>query len=354
MKILLIGEFSGFHKNLKKGLESLGHDVTLMANGDGWKHFSGQNYRVMYYTSANNLFKKIVNLLYPFFMLSKYKGYDVVHFINPFVFSNHRLSEILLKIIRNNNKLVSLSACGTDPVYIESLKEFEYAPFTKTQQNEKFSLKEKNRFHLVLDLVNLIIPVMYDYWIGYKESRKCTQIIPLPIDLKEIKYKLNRVDEKIVIYHGITRRGFKGSDYIIEALTKIQSEFGNKVEVIITERISYDDYKNVLNKCNILIDQCKSQAYGVNAIIGMAMGKVVLSGSEEKAMKKMFSNRKCPVINIQPNKDQIYQQLKKLIVNSENIENIGEAGRRFVEQFHSTKLISAKYIEQWESALKNK
>ena len=37
MKILLVGEFGGFFINLKKGFQLLGHDVTLMANQDGWK-----------------------------------------------------------------------------------------------------------------------------------------------------------------------------------------------------------------------------------------------------------------------------------------------------------------------------
>lgn len=35
MKVLLVGEFSGFYLNLKQGLQELGVDVTLAANGDG-------------------------------------------------------------------------------------------------------------------------------------------------------------------------------------------------------------------------------------------------------------------------------------------------------------------------------
>ena len=35
MKILLMGEFSGFYLNLKQGLQELGAEVTLAANGDG-------------------------------------------------------------------------------------------------------------------------------------------------------------------------------------------------------------------------------------------------------------------------------------------------------------------------------
>ena len=39
MDIVLIGEFSGLHLNLKEGLQQLGINVLLVANGDGWKNF---------------------------------------------------------------------------------------------------------------------------------------------------------------------------------------------------------------------------------------------------------------------------------------------------------------------------
>ena len=39
MKILLIGEYSGFHNSLKKGLQQLGHTVVLVGDGDNYKNY---------------------------------------------------------------------------------------------------------------------------------------------------------------------------------------------------------------------------------------------------------------------------------------------------------------------------
>ena len=39
MKVLLVGEYSGVHNNLKKGLEKLGVKVILINGGDAWKSF---------------------------------------------------------------------------------------------------------------------------------------------------------------------------------------------------------------------------------------------------------------------------------------------------------------------------
>ena len=37
MNILLLGDFSALHKNLKDGLVELGHNVTIASDGDGYK-----------------------------------------------------------------------------------------------------------------------------------------------------------------------------------------------------------------------------------------------------------------------------------------------------------------------------
>lgn len=41
MRILLFGEFSGLHVNLKRGLEDLGHEVTVVSFGDDFKKIKG-------------------------------------------------------------------------------------------------------------------------------------------------------------------------------------------------------------------------------------------------------------------------------------------------------------------------
>ena len=39
MKILLIGEYSNVHATLATGLRALGHQVTVISNGDFWKNY---------------------------------------------------------------------------------------------------------------------------------------------------------------------------------------------------------------------------------------------------------------------------------------------------------------------------
>ena len=39
MKILLIGEYSNVHWTLSQGLRALGHEVTVLSDGDSWKNY---------------------------------------------------------------------------------------------------------------------------------------------------------------------------------------------------------------------------------------------------------------------------------------------------------------------------
>lgn len=39
MKILLLGEYSNVHWTLAQGLRALGHSVTVVSDGDGWKNY---------------------------------------------------------------------------------------------------------------------------------------------------------------------------------------------------------------------------------------------------------------------------------------------------------------------------
>lgn len=346
MKILLLGEFSAFHKNLKEGLIELGHDVTLISNGDSWKKLSGADKKIRKYNVSDSIFKKVINALYPLFFFRNYIGFDVVHFVNPFVFSNSLFTDLLLLLIKHFNKKITLSACGTEPTYVTTMLKLKYSAYSESEGKKLFSSSHRNRLNKVIKIVDGIIPVMYEYHLGYKDNIKCRNVIPLPVNVDQIPYEDNVIKTKIVIYHGIIREGFKGSKYIKEALCKLERNFPEQVEIIIKGQLPFSEYQEVLKRCNVLIDQCKSYSYGMNAIFGMAMGKVVMSGAEPE-MLKSFGVTDHPIINITPDVGQIYTELVKLVSQQDSIIAIGHQSRQVALHLHSHTVIARQYITQW-------
>lgn len=354
MKILLLGEFSGFYKNLKTGLEHKGHQVTHAFQEMDWKKISFSDIKIpLRKLSLSSIFE---HLYFYFFGIKRLFGYDVVLIINPIIFGITFLNYNghLIERIKRHSKKLYLTVCGHDYYVYQAHKSLRYNSYEDRIEidnkgfNPYISKQYKNNNDFIVHLVNGIIPVMYTYKLAYSWSIKTHESIPLPITTTDYLYTKNIVNKKVVIFHGINKFGYKGSKYIIEAMRKIKNDFPELVEIVIVEKLPFNLYLKELEKVNIVIDQALSYEYGMNAIIAMALGKVVLSGNEPESMKE-FNRFDIPVINILPDVNDIYNKLSEIIISPEMITSIGQKSRMFVEQFHDSNLISQLYLNLWTS-----
>ncbi|MEX2409760.1 MAG: glycosyltransferase family 4 protein [Candidatus Paceibacterota bacterium] len=336
MKILLVGEFSGVHNNLKKGLTELGHEVKLAADGDGFKKFE-YDFPITPYGGL--YFGRVLNLIYILLNIRKFIGYDVIQFISPFSIPTYLFKIGLLEFIFRRNKKIIYYACGTDPNYERVSKSLDYHPNNGRKYYTPRRLKYHNWF---INRVDTIVPATYTYYLGYKGKNSLAKSIMLPgsgIYINEVK----KPRKKIKILFGITRRDFKGAVYIEEALGMIKQKYESRVDIKIVERMPFEDYIKLLDETDILIDQCKSYFYGMNAIFAMERGVIVLSGAEETAVK-YYGIENIPIINIKPNSEQIFIELKRLIEMSDNkIYKLKIESLSYVRNFHGIKKINIEF-----------
>lgn len=346
MKILLLGEFSGLYKNLKEGLLELGHSVVLSANGDSWKKVGGADYKL--YNNYN-----ILEKIKPLISKKKFEGYDVVQFVSPVLFYP-LINEIILKhIIKNNDK--SFLTVGGDHYQIYKLykeKKFMYYMYDNDDSfDRKFgnSFKGTLRKHndlVVAEKVDGIIPIAYEYAESYRKNKKMTKAIQIPINIDKVEYTPNVVNDRIVIFHGLNRENVKGTQYIREAFRIIKDRYGDEVDLIIDGKMPLDKYLHVINRANIVVDQCKSYGWGVNAVYSLAQGKIVLSGAEAESLKE-FGLKSSPIINIRPDVNHIVENLEMLIQCKKDFEKKGYESRKYVETYHNYIKIAQEYIDTW-------
>jgi len=350
MKILLIGEFSGVHNNLKKGLIELGHDVKLAADGDGYRKF-GFDFQISPF--KGNFFGRIHNVIFFIRNIKKYMGYDVVQFINPFSLPYYLIFFGVVNIVFKFNSRSIYYICGTDPVFIKSQNKFKYFPYNVKDLGRKgpYNFLSRYYFKYFLKKIDLIIPSMYSYYKGYSENIKLTSPIPLPgSNTMEIFAKKHN-SNTLTILHGITRKDFKGSEFILRALEQIKAKYNDKVSIEIVERVSFQDYISFVRNADIIVDQCKSYDYGMNAIFAMENGCIVLSGSEKIAMEYLGFND-CPVINILPDADNIFHELDKLICLDESqINELKQSSIDFVKKEHSLQKIASHFSQKYINLL---
>lgn len=358
MKILLIGEFSSLHNYLKDGLIELGHDVVLYSNGDGSKRIPGSD-GILYKQSHNGFKNLFYNYIQSFYISRKFCNFDVVQFISTRLYS-YRIRNRIYKRFILKNKKVFYSASGGDyamkkaydnkliDYYMYDEDDLFERLYSKDNSEGKFNIEFE---HCFLNRVNGIIPSLYEYSIGYQNSfANLKSAIPFPINLQKIKYSENIVNDKIVFFHGITRPLNKGTNLIREALKKLAEKYPDRVEVIIKEKMPFEQYLEMIDKANVIVDQCKSYGYGINACISLAKGKIVMTGCRKEEFDCLGIDEKDnPMLLAMPSVSFLFKQMEWIVLNANLIPHLGEKSRQFVEKYHNHIEIAKKYLEVWNS-----
>tara|TARA_B100001059_G_C17833307_1_gene586167 strand:+ start:2780 stop:3847 length:1068 start_codon:yes stop_codon:yes gene_type:complete len=353
MKILLLGDYSGLHKSLQEGLEKLNFDATLASSGDSWKKID-RDIDISF--NDFSIFGKLKNRSKIFNFLTRIKGYDVVQFVNPFVMPpNFFPYKYVLQKLKQNNGKIFLVAAGSDPFFWRyASKRLRYNPLTdhlKYDLNQKFHRYQKKFFFdknlFFAENVNAVIPALYEYEVCYKDLLNVTDVIPPPINTDTITYTDNIVQKKVKIFHGLNRPGFKGTHLLREVFQNLKPKYQDKVEFTIPERMPYKEYIKVLEGANVVIDQTNSYSLGVNGLLALAMGKIVLGGYEEESLISL-GIAKAPSFNILPDTVHIQNTIESVICNENKFLELGKKSRSFIEEHFSYIKIAKKYIDVWE------
>ena len=353
MKILLLGEFSGFYTHLSHGLRQLGHDVTLACSGDGWKKIEGD---ILLGPSGPTVRHDLIWYFKALKLHQLARKYDVIQFINPFSVFPKIFFPLTraFKEIRENSCRLYMSAAGCDAFFwSHGRKSLRYGPFDDTLAIDKslgsaffctnYAYKINSQ---IADMVDGIIPVMHEYHVSYVGHPKVKKIIPLPVNLEKIKFKPLKKNEKIVIFHGINRPGFKGTRHIEKAFTEINKKYPRDVECVIANRMPYCEYLKTLSLTHVVVDQVNSYSSGMNALISLAMGKIVIGGAEKEGLLSM-GMVDSPVFNAEPSPASVIENIERILEQKGDIEELSFHSRRFVEENHDYIKIASRYLDLW-------
>ncbi|OBX27038.1 glycosyltransferase involved in cell wall biosynthesis [Gelidibacter algens] len=376
MRILLVGEYSRLHNSLKEGLEALGHDVSIIASGDGFKNYP-VDIKVdhsFYHPVLKKLkvgFYKLTSIdlgAYEIYLKvrlnsKKLRGFDVVQLINEFSLKTSPDLEIKIikHLLKHNSKLYLLS-CGIDYQCMRYMMDGKFSYSVMSPYIKNPSLKPQYKFQLayLTDAFNKLHDFIYenaqgviatdmDYHLPLVGDKAYVGMIPNPINTDEIEYVLTEIKEKIKIFHGVNTSAItkKGNDYFTEALKIIVSKFGDQVEVTTTHSLPYEKYIKSYDDCHILMDQVYAYDQGYNALEAMAKGKVVFTGAEAEWLAYYGVEEDTIAINSLPDVNYLVQKLSWLIEHPENIVEISKRARAFVESNHDYKDIAQTYVKIW-------
>lgn len=280
------------------------------------------------------------------------KEYDIFvmafrfNFFDGTVFFNREAS-----LMKKYGKKVVIIPYGSDfykysKIIDQSLKHNLMINMPAEVFNEKAIIEKVDYWTIYADF--MIMGVMVD-----DASRwDILPVSPLCIDVDLWKRgtelrKADGVNEAVTIVHSPNHRGFKGTEFILQAVQELKDE-GLKIDFVLLEKVPNEVVRNTLTTtADILVEQIIFTGYGLSGVEGMASGIPVMSNWEHKDISTLFRRysylNECPIVSTSP--ETIKENLRKLITNPSLRKHLGDAGREYVEKYNSYKAFSALFGE---------
>lgn len=362
MKILLIGEYSNVHWTLAEGLRSMGHRVCVVSNGDYWKNYKRNISLVRKSPGKIHGWLYVLQLL---FLLPRLRGYDVVQLINPIFFElkAERLAAVY-KYLKKHNKKIFLNAFGMDYYWVSTCTTtdtFRYSDFnigarlienaTTRAEKEDWLYTSKSALNrMIAHSCNGIIAGMYEYYACYYPYyfNKLTYI-PFPIDQTMLEPASPVKDGKIRFFIGIqkTRNEYKGTDVMYRALLRVQEKYPDKCEIVKAESVPFKEYCKMLNGSDVLLDQLYGYSPGMNALLAMGKGMVVVGGGEPECYNIVNEKKLRPIINVLPNEEDVFTKLENIVLHPERLPLLKSQSKDFVAKHHNHIKVAKRYLSFW-------
>ena len=357
MRILLLGEYSNVHATLAKGLRELGHEVTVVSNGDFWKNYPRDIDLTRSYTKLGGL----VYWLRLLRILPKLRGYDVVQLINP-MFLEQKAARItpVYRYLRRHNKRVFLGAFGMDYYWVSTCcneRPLRYSDFNignelrtnadALQERRDWLGTDKQRLNeLIANDCDGIVTGLYEYQVCYEPKfPDKTQFIPFPIVVGEQPAISPTPPERLRLFIGInrTRSEYKGTDIMLRAAQDVLAAYPDKVELRIAENIPFEQYVELMNGSDAILDQLYSYTPSMNPLEAMTKGIICIGGGEPENYAILGEEELRPIVNVQPTYESVRHELEQLVMHLERVPQLREESWQYVKRHHDYLKVARQY-----------
>ena len=184
-------------------------------------------------------------------------------------------------------------------------------------------------------------------WIEYLYHWDSVLIAHFCIESKKVDYPMHKENKgkPFVVLHAPNHRNIKGTKYIEEAVKNLKLE-GLDIELNIIEKLSNDEVMELIQEADLVIDQLIIGWYAMFAIEAMSLGKPVICNLRNDFLDfyktvGLLDAKDCPIINASP--ETIEAVLRSLYNNPDSLHEIGNAGKKFVEKYHSIDYIGSHF-----------
>lgn len=372
MRILLLGEASYLHNTLKKGLQERGHRVVLASDGNGW-HNSPRDIDLRRNMRWGKL-SGIMVLLKLLCHLSTLCGNDIVQVHNyQFVPLMPSWNKWIFRFLKLTNKKVVKGCWGDDP-QIFRMQAKGIPPYSDTFWNGQPQNVEANRervgeqmipsivdgWRYVTAQADALVPCLYEYYLCYDtpEYHDKLHYLPLPMEIPaEGTERIKGQGEKIQVLVGLQphREYIKGAMKIAHFVEILAKRHPGKIDIRYVEGVPYEEYCDMIDEADVLVDQFYSYTPSMNSLAAMARGTVVIGGGEEDYYRFIGERELRPIINVSPEytEQENVSAIESAFFPQGNLAKLSAQSIAFVKKYHDYRHVAELYERLYQKLLKS-
>ena len=136
---------------------------------------------------------------------------------------------------------------------------------------------------------------------------------------------------------------------MLRALERIAKNHADKCEILKAESVPFEEYRKMIDECDVLLDQLYGFSPGMNALLAMSKGKIVVGGAEEECYTINNEKELRPMVNVTPDEEDVYKKLEWLVKNPDTIEKMQRDSLEYITRHHHSHKVAEEYLKFWNS-----
>jgi len=161
----------------------------------------------------------------------------------------------------------------------------------------------------------------------------------IPVLTKYVTEK--KIQNKVpIIAHAPSRRGVKGTAIVFQVVEKLQQE-GIDFKFQLIENVPHKEALKLYEETDVVVGELFIPSGGKLDREILAAGKVAMTPMPKKYID--YIPEDCPIIDINP--DNLYHELKKIILDYTQRQELANKAKSYVKKYHESSLVAKKILD---------
>lgn len=152
--------------------------------------------------------------------------------------------------------------------------------------------------------------------------------------------------DTIHIVHAPTDKAVKGTKYVISAIEALKEEYSERIVFTKVEGVNFQEARRIYSTADIFIDQLLVGWYGGVSVEVMKMGIPVVCYINDDVLDLLPSGMASNMPFVRADPSSIFQVLRELIEQRDQIPERGQKGIEYVKKWHDPATIAKMELEK--------